>query len=169
MTGAEVTLLATLLGGALSLTGAFAAQSIAHFREGRALRTAFGAEINGILQISQALRHEEVLSELISRWRAGEDVDAAHFGGDLPEDPIYGSNTGRIGLLGREAADTVLFYTRLGAVRVYLKAIADGQLATMDLPRRAEFMQRGLQLWRETKPLGEQLVLRLLPRPGPSC
>ena len=155
------TLLAAVVGGAIAFGGAFAAKSWEHRQQRLALRAAFGAEIDALLKISEIRKHQSNAENLVAAWKAGEDVLPMMFG-SLPEsDPVYAKNIDKIGLLGNDAAEVVLFYTKLNAVRVHLRLILDGGLKAMTLQQRIDWVEQGLEIWREAKPRAEELAAKL--------
>jgi hypothetical protein len=74
---------------------------------------------------------------------------------------VYANNADKIGLLGNDASEVVLFYAKLSAVRVHLKVICDGGLKPMALPQRIDFVEQALLIWREARPRAEKLVAKL--------
>jgi hypothetical protein len=154
------TLLAAIVGGIFAFGGAFAAKSWEHRQQRLALRAAFGAEIDALLKISEIRKHQTNAESLLAVWRRGEDFLPMMFGSPPESDPVYANNVDKIGLLGNDAAEVVLFYTKLNAVRVHLKFICDGGLKTMTLPQRIDWVEQGLEIWREAKPRAEELVTR---------
>jgi hypothetical protein len=155
------TLLATIVGGVLTFWGALAAKFWEHRQQRLALRAAFGAEIDALLKISEIRKHQSNAENLVAAWRGGEDVLPRMFGSIPESDPVYANNVDKIGLLGNDAAEVVLFYTKLNAVRVHLKLICDGGLKAMTLQQRIDWVEQGLKIWREAKPRAEELVARL--------
>ena len=156
------TLLAAIVGGLFAFGGAFAAKSREHRQQRLALRAAFGAEIDALLKISEIRKHQSNAESLLAIWRRGEDFLPMMFGSPSESDPVYANNVDKIGLLGNDAAEVVLFYTKLNAVRVHLKLICDGGLKAMTVQQRIDWVEQGLEIWREAKPRAEELVARLM-------
>jgi hypothetical protein len=95
------------LGGGIAIVGSIAVKWWEEYRHRRALRAAFGAEINGILEIANARGHLRNAEEWLARWRRGEDHVPQLFTLDddkMPEDPVYDKNVDKIGMLGTDAA-----------------------------------------------------------------
>jgi hypothetical protein len=155
------TLLAAIVGGVFTFGGAFAAKFWEHRQQRLALRAAFGAEIDALLKISEIRKHQSNAENLVAAWKGGEDFLPMMFGSPPESDPVYANNVDKIGLLGNDAAEVVLFYTKLNAVRVHLKLICDGDLKAMTLQQRIDWVEQGLEIWREAKPRAEELVARL--------
>jgi hypothetical protein len=113
------------------------------------LRAAFGAEINGILEIADARRHVANFEEWLARWCCGEDDVPQPFtldGDKMPEDRVYNNNADNIGMLGADAADVVLFYTRLTAVRISLRVFVTGQAKEFSNERRIAWVENTLTM-----------------------
>jgi hypothetical protein len=155
------TLGAAIVGGVLSFGGAFAAKFWERRQQRLALRAAFGAEIDALLKITEIRKHETFAENLLNAWKKGEDVVPMMFGSPPQSDPVFANNVDKIGLLGRDASEVVLFYTKLAAARVHLKLMCDGGLKSMTLPQRIEFVEQAVTIWREAKPRAEKLVSRL--------
>jgi hypothetical protein len=166
--GAMADLLGVALGGAIAIVSSIAVKWWEDYRHRQALRASFGAEINGILQITEARGHVRNAEEWLARWRRGEDYVPQLFtladGAKMPEDPVYSKNVDKIGMLGAEAADIVLFYTRLNAVRVNLRVFVTGQIKEFTIERRIAWIENALEIWRPNEALARSLVQRLLPR-----
>ncbi|HEY1160319.1 MAG TPA: hypothetical protein VGE83_06795 [Terracidiphilus sp.] len=155
------TLLAAIVGGVLTFGGAFAAKFWEHRQQRLALRAAFGAEIDALLKISEIRKHEALAENLLGSWKRGEDVVPTMFGSPPQSDPVFANNVDKIGLLGSDASEVVLFYTKLAAVRVHLRLMCEGGLRSMTLPQRIDFVEQAFSIWREAKPSAEELVARL--------
>jgi hypothetical protein len=154
-------LVGTIVGAVLALGGGFGANWLEHRRQRRALRAAFGAEIDAILKISEIRKHEILAEILLNAWKRGQDNVPLMFGSPPQSDPVFANNVDKIGLLGSDASEVVLFYTKLAAVRVHLKVMCEGGLTPMTLPQRIEFVEQALTIWRDTRPKAEELVARL--------
>jgi len=83
------------------------------------------------------------------------------FGVPEDNDPVYNKNADKIGVLGSDASDVVLFYKLLKAIRVHLRATQDGRVKDMPIEQRINFVEQGLSLWQQMLPLAENLVERL--------
>jgi len=130
------------------------------WRQRKGLRAAFGAEIGALLKIAETRRHEENAEAMLAAWRRGQDFLPVVFG-TPDDDPVFSRNVDKIGLLGSDAAEVVLFYTQLKAVRVNLRFMERGHLKDFSPDRRIAWVESALTIWRETKPIGQQLVRRL--------
>src|SRR5262249_47182002 len=116
------------------------------------------------LKIAEARRHVANAEEWLRKWRNGEDHVPKLFWLDdnkAPEDAVYTGNVDKIGLLAADAADTVLFYTNLSAVRINLRVIVTGQIKEFTIERRIAWVENALAIWRPTEVLGRSLVERL--------
>jgi hypothetical protein len=154
------------LGGGIAIVSSIAVKWWEEYRHQKALRAALGAEINGILEITETRRHVANFEEWLARWRRGEDGTPQLFtldGEKMPEDRVYNNNADKIGLLGADAADIVLFYTRLNAIRINLRVFVTGQAKEFTNERRIAWVESALAMWRPTEALGRSLVQRLLP------
>jgi hypothetical protein len=149
------------VGGFFAVGIAFAAKFLEHKQQRLALRAAFGAEIGALLEIIEIRKHEAFAATLLDAWKRGENVDPPMFGSPPQSDPVFANNVDKIGLLGNDASEVVLFYTKLAAVRVHLKVMCEGGLKSMTLPQRIEFVEQAFRIWREAKPRAEELVARL--------
>ena len=154
-------LLAAIIGGLLALAGTFAAKYWERRQECRALKAAFGAEIEAILTIAEIRKHLALAQMLVAAWKNGQDVLPKMYGKPPEVDLVYAKNVDKIGMLGKDAADVVLFYTKLAAVRTHLRAICEGHLSELEVPDRINFVQQAIDLWSDTKPEAEILVARL--------
>jgi hypothetical protein len=153
-----------VLGGGVVITSSIAVKWWEEWRKRRALRAAFGAEIEALLKIAEARGHEARAEEWLAKWRSGEDHVPQLFAMDdnkMPEDSVFKANVDKIGMLGADAADTVLFYTNLAAVRVNLRVFVTGQAKDFTVERRIVWIEGALNIWRPTKVLGRSLVERL--------
>jgi hypothetical protein len=92
-----------LLGGVLTLTGGFGAKIWDEWRQRRALRAAFRAEIAGLLNVGEIRKHEERLNGWIAAWEKGEDHRPTMYGVPADDDPVFSKNVDKIGVLGSEA------------------------------------------------------------------
>jgi hypothetical protein len=159
------------LGGGIAIVGSIAVKWWEEYRHRRALRAAFCAEINGILEIAKARGHLRNAEEWLARWRRGEDHVPQLFTLDddkMPEDPVYDKNVDKIGMLGTDAADIVLFYTNLNAVRISLRVFMTGQVKEFTIERKIAWVENALAIWRPSEALGRSLVRRLMGTPPPA-
>jgi len=60
--------------------------------------------------------------------------------------------TGAGGMLGTDAADIVLFYTNLNAVRISLRVFMTGQVKEFTIERKIAWVENALAIWRPTAP-----------------
>jgi hypothetical protein len=158
-----VDLATVLLGGGVIAT--VGTKVWEEWRQREALRFAFGAEIEGLLKIAAVRQHEQLLGAYLEPWRKGEDVYPVMWGlPEPPEDPIFTKNADKIGLLGRDTSDVVLFYTLLKAVRVDVWCLMDGKWKAVPPANRAVLLERTGAIWSLIKPLGQALVGRLRQR-----
>lgn len=153
-----------LLGGVVVLLGTVGVRLWEEWRQRIALRAAFGAEIEGLLIIAELRGHVVNAKAWAARWKKGEDFVPKLFGTPPDEDPVFAKNVDKIGLLGSDAADVVLFYTLLKAIRVHLRALVGGSIKELAPAERAAFTEKGLELWARALPLAEGLVARLSPK-----
>jgi len=158
-------LLSVLVGGAIGVAGSVATAITAKWwdeqRQRKALRAAFGAEIGALLKITEARRHVANAQEWLRRWPNGEDHVPKFFWLKTPQDPVYSNNVDKIGLLGTDAADIVLFYTNVDAIRVNLSVLVTGQIKNFTIERRIAWVENALAIWQPTEALGRSLVERL--------
>jgi len=162
-------LLSVVVGGIIGVTGSLTAKWWDERRQREALRAAFAAEIEALLQIAETRGHLADAEDWLRRWRDGEDhVPQLFWPNDdtAREDPVYTKNVDKIGLLGPDAGDIVLFYTNLGAVRVNLRAFVTGQAKEFTTGQRIAWVENGLSIWQSTETLGRSLVERLRERPA---
>jgi hypothetical protein len=156
-----------VLGGAVTLIGSIGVKWWDEWRQRRALRAAFGAEIEALINIVEIRKHEARAQEWLAKWRKGEDYVPKMYGFDgakMYEDPVYRSNLDKIGMLGAEAADAVQFYTNMIACRVNLRVFVTGEVKDFSIGKRIEWVESLLAVWQPTKALGLSLVKRLSSR-----
>jgi hypothetical protein len=165
-----VDFLGVVLGAGVALASTIAVKWWEEGRRRRALRAAFRAEIDALLKIAEVRRHEANAEAWLAKWRSGEDYAPQLFGlndDQMPEDPVYKANVDKIGMLGADAADVVLFYTNLTAVRINLRVFVTGQIKDFTIEKRIGWVEAALAIWRPTKVLGRSLVERLQPTRWP--
>lgn len=151
-----------LLGGAIAIVSTIVVKRWEEDRQSTALRAAFAAEISGLLRIVEARKHVAFAEHWVEKWGRGEDYQPQMFGLDkIREDPVFSKNVDKIGLLGSDAADTVLFYTTLEAVRVNFLQVVEGKLNNLTIEQRIGVVQGALNLWRPNQELGRSLIERL--------
>jgi hypothetical protein len=155
--------LSVFLGGLLAITGSSVVKWLEYAVERRSLRGAFKAEIAGMLAMVERRGHGQLFAEVAQAWRTG-DAEAEIFLFGIEEDfnPVYNANVGRVGLLGRDVAgDVVQFYDMILGTRADLRAIINGQTRSWSPQRRAELMERNLEIFSEAQSLGHALIRRL--------
>src|SRR5262249_28191285 len=164
-------LLSVVVGGVVGVAGSVATSLTAKWwderRQREELCAAFAAEIEALLKIVETRRHVANFEGWLRRWRNGEDDVPQMFwlnDGKAPEDLVYTKNVDKIGLLGADAADIVLFYTNLGAVRINLRVFVTGQARDFTIERRIAWVENALAIWRPTEALARSLVERLRDR-----
>ncbi len=134
--------LSVFLGGLLAITGSSVVKWLEYAVERRSLRGAFKAEIAGMLAMVERRGHGQLFEEDFN--------------------PVYNANVGRVGLLGRDVAgDVVQFYDMILGTRADLRAIINGQTRSWSPQRRAELMERNLEIFSEAQSLGHALIRRL--------
>jgi hypothetical protein len=153
------------LGGGIAIVSSIASSITVkwweEYRHRNALRAAFRAEIKALLEIAEAREHVRKAEEWLERWCRGEDHVPQLFTLDddkMPDDPVYNRNVDKIGMLGADAANIVLFYTKLNAVRVNLRVFVTGQVKEFTIERKIAWVKNALALWRQTEALGRSLV-----------
>jgi hypothetical protein len=151
-----------VLGGAIAIFSTVAVKRWDEYRQSTALRAAFAAEIDALLKIAITRKHVSRAEGWIEKWRQGEDHLPSLFAPDqLRQDPVYAKNVDKIGLLGPEAGDVVIFYTNLEAVRINVLRIVRDRLKDMTTEQRIAWVQDALDIWRPNEELGRSLVERL--------
>ncbi len=109
---ALIALIGVLAGGYVNN---FLAEDYRRFRDSTALAGALAGELGSHMQAFPLLR--TMLTSLKTAVEQGERPALRHF--DPPNDPIYESNVGKLGLLGGKLAEDVAFaYQQIRAFRL---------------------------------------------------
>lgn len=133
----------------------FLAEDYRRFRDGTALAGALAGELGSHMQAVPMLR--TMLTALTTAVGQGVNPKLRHF--DMPNDPVYEANVGKIGLLGGKLAEDVAFaYQLIRAFRLNFGLVLSHH-GNMDQP---EIVLR-LSACLETINLGEARGVALLP------
>ena len=156
-------LIGVIVGGVLALLGSFGAKLFEEWLQVRALRGAFRAEIEGLLDIAAIRRHEEVAEGFIAAWKSNNPVPFFSYGMELASrNPVFSANVGRIGSIGRQlAGEVTAFYARLLAVRISSESFDDPRMQAAPLPEKIAHAEAALAIWRKAKADGAALVAKL--------
>jgi hypothetical protein len=111
------------------------------------------------LKLAEIRQYEIVFQSWIDHWNRGNlEFVPVMFGVPRDDDPVFSKNVDKIGTLGADAAEIVLWYTLLKALRVHFIAIMDGRLKEMAVEQRIAFVQMALDLAPQMKTLGLKLA-----------
>ena len=77
---------------------------------------------------------------------------------EMPKDPVFDANVGKIGMLGADvSADVAEFYSLYQAVKVDILAFKKGAFAQYAPPVKVDIFKRSLAIWDDAKRVGERL------------
>ena len=163
------TILATILGGILAISGGFAEKIYEQRKERESLRAALRAEIQAILAIVERRDYIAGLSKFIEAIKGGApDLFEIRIGKDY--DIVFRTNCGKLGLLPSDtAAKTVGFYYLVSSIVEDLvllqNACESANLRTrygLDTQHgNLAFHEQMLRLSSETVTLGNHLIQKL--------
>ena len=156
-------LISTLLGGALAITGGVAAQVTQYYlnerRTRRAVAGALAGEISAICSIAR--RHDYLggMREILDQVHKSGRPDRPRISVSQDYLQIYRSNAGSIGLLPPEITeDVVVFYTH---VKSLIEDVLPTALNPPDAASAERLLQDQIDLLEDTLSLGDDLISRL--------
>jgi hypothetical protein len=155
--------LSVIVGGAIGIVGSFGLSLWKERQSRLALRAAVRASISSILEMYAMREFGDNLQRYINYCREGQSEDWPIFAGagEIREDPILHNLGDKVGLLGGEAGNVVVFTSMITGIDVDLAAMTNGEFDKVAAARRGQIFQKDLDLWNRAKTLGQDLMIRL--------
>jgi hypothetical protein len=142
---------------AVAYTTNFMGEDFRRFRDGSALAAALAGELRAHGEALPTLRVG--LEALIRMAELGLKPELPSI--DTPNDPVFEQGVGRLGLLGVELAQDVVFvYQTMRAFRLLMKVVATDQ-ADMSTERLVRYYRECMQAIERAAQRAEPLVLEL--------
>lgn len=159
------TLGAVVVGGIIGFVSAIGVKLWEGWRFKRNLRAAYKAEIQTILELSEARDYEGHFREYLEAWEKGQRLDSwpTIIGYEEKQKyPIAEANVGNIGHLGNDVApDVVKFYMLLQGIETDISAAARHKLDHFGPEQRIGLVKEDLRLWGEVRSLADGLIKKL--------
>ena len=160
---ADGTLLATVVGGAISLvSSAFVGYGLEHMkqrREAKNIAFAFRGGISAILAIIEERRYVATIQHLIALAEAGQELIPLKVRVRRNYIELYTKNVDRIGILDPHISSQIpIFYTYINSLLEDLESSMEGSIDGISKDMQIRFHRDFLDLLLKTDKIGKNII-----------